>query len=232
MQDKFESEFKDRYAKELSILHDVRSLTEESERLLRVVRRHEDFLSTAFAFARISVESIDCVSTCLRRGHIGQSYVLLRHYLELSHLTHYLWSNREEYEKWLRGEEVRAREIGKHFEKQGFASWKETYGDWSNAVHGNSVFVQNYHEICQAFPISEGQNVLVGNALISMMYIAHKLNYVFGKALEPHLQSDYGEFALRYNQLEGGITECAAKHSRLEREFLDKLDHDSGHARP
>lgn len=187
---KFEHEFQTLYSKRLQIVSKITSLTDQIGRLLSKHHSKEKFIPTALQFARVFVETADALITLSKLGHIAQAYALLRWYLELSHLLLFLYQNSDKYEDWLNGEQIRPKKIGRYFEKSRLPTWKTTYQDWSNVLHGNSVFLENYHSIAQRTPKSNGQVMLVGNILINVAFITQKANYFLLDLLHPIAQRD------------------------------------------
>lgn len=219
---KFQSELEKRFSDQMSVIRRTTELINHMGGLLSVRHEKDKFLETALQFARIAVETPESIVSILRSGHIAQAHVLLRWFLELAHLCFYLWQNSSEYGKWLNGEQIRPGKIGKFFETAKLASWQSTYGDWSNVVHGNSMFVENYHVVAKRTRTSEDQVLLIGSVLMNLMWITHIFNYVCGKALQPHIGDEFLTLAKRYNELEEIIMKMSDEQNRNERLFMDK----------
>ena len=221
---KFQSELEKRFSDQMSVIRRTTELINHMGGLLSVRHEKDKFLETALQFARIAVETPESIVSILRSGHIAQAHVLLRWFLELAHLCYYLWQNPSEHVKWINGEQIRPGKIGKFLEKVEFNSWHSTYEDRSNLVHGNSVFVDHYHVIAKRTPNSEGQLLLIGSALTNVMWITHKLNYVFGKVLQPFIGDVYGTLVQRYNELQDIIMKMTEEQVRSEKLLISHYD--------
>jgi hypothetical protein len=226
---KFGDEWEIRFGEQLELLHDVSSLTNTMGRLLSENAGRGDFAETSLHFAMMTAESPANILRTLRDGYIAHAVVLSRWYLEMAHLCFYLWSNPDAHKEWLAGKNVRPKDIGQWFNKMGFPTWKETYDDWSNVVHNNSLVVSAYHTIAARTPVSEGQFLVASQLIRNLLFITTKLNYVFGKTLKPFVGDRYAEIALKYNSFEKRILEISDAHNRWERSFMDSRG-DNGQA--
>ena len=221
---KFQAVLNNKFSDQLAMIRRTTELADEMGHLLSSHHGKSRFITTALQFAQIAVETPQCIVTIITTGHIAQAHVLLRWFLELAHLCYYLWQNPSEHVKWINGEQIRPDKIGKFLEKVEFNSWHSTYEDWSNVVHGNSVFVDHYHVIAKRTSISEGQLLLIGSALTNVLWITHKLNYVFGKVLQPFIGDVYSTLVQRYNELQDIIMKMTEEQVRSEKLLISHYD--------
>ena len=181
------------------------------------------FHNTALQFTRLNYEAIDCVFQCLKLGHISESYVLLRWHLEMGHLLFFLWKNEAKYQEWVNGEQIKPSEIGNFLEAEGYASWRDSYLDWSNVTHSNSIYIENCATVSRMNPINEGQILVLSQALRNLMFTGHKINHISGQLLKDVLDvKKYNPIAMEYNKLEEDIISFSDKHNESENEFLKK----------
>lgn len=183
--------------------------------------QENQFHDTALQFTRLNYEALDCIFQCLKSGHISESYVLLRWHLEMGHLLFFLWKNESKYEKWLTGEQIRPSEIGEFLEAEGYASWRDSYLDWSNVTHSNSIYIENCASVSRMNPINKDQIMVLSQALRNLMFTAHKINHVSGQLLKGLLDVDkYNPIALEYNKLEEDIISFSEIHNKNENERM------------
>ncbi len=184
--------------------------------------KNDNFIETALQFNRISYESTDAIILILKNGNISESIVLLRWYLEYAHLFFYLSKNSDEYEKWLRGKEIRPQTIGKFFESQGIPTWEDTYSDWSDVTHANSRFVEKCSSVSRMNPVIDDMLILsLGQILIRLMIMSMKILYVIGPTLKPILDvSEYNKIFIEYNELDDIVIELNESQKKWEDELL------------
>lgn len=221
---KFDAAFNDRFKLHLELLGEVGQLTEDMGRLLAKNVSADKFIVTALQFAKICSDTSPNIMRNLRDGQIAHAVVLVRWFLEMAHLCHYLWQNPEQHQGWLAGQQVHPKTVRKWFTEKGYATWGESYSDWSNFVHGNSVFVENYTSVAVRTPTNERQLLIVSYVLRNLLFLSTKLNYVFGKSLQPYIGDDFRGLALRYNDLEKRIWQISDEHNAWERSFMGSSD--------
>ncbi len=223
---KFEDAFRGRLSEAVKLVVEVREVCNSCGRLLDNSLnqgKHGDnnFYVTALQFTRINYDTIACIKHGIQSGFLTQSFVLLRWHLELAHLFYYLWKDQEAYRRWVQGEQIRPREIGKFIEEEGSATWEETYLDWSNVTHGNALYVENCFTISRMTPIDDKQVILAGHALRNLMFMGHKINMVSGNLLKELVDvAEYNPIAEKYNSLDDDIWAYSHKQNREEDEML------------
>jgi hypothetical protein len=224
---KFDSLLQSEFSRHMDVINQVADLCDEMGRLLSENYGKEDFIDAVLQFAKISVETPMCIINSLKTGHLAHAHILLRWYLELAHLILYLWKDPQAYNDWKLGKQIRPRKIGEFFDSIGFATWKESYEEWSKVVHCKYEIVDNYHNIASRTPTNEVQSLILGQALRNTMFISHKCNYVFGKILQPHIGNEYQKIALKYNELEDEIFQLSDEQNRNECKFMGNDNDDN-----
>lgn len=187
---KFDEEFNGRFKDRIETLERVTALTNTLGRQLSKVHKHGEFIETAIQFAKIAVDTPSAIMDLVVKGNIAHAQLLLRWLLEHSHLLWYLGNNEAQYAKWKAGKKVHPEDVGRFFADSGMPTWESPYDEWSNVVHGNSIFVNNYWTIARRTPKSEGQCVLVGNAIVNALFLTMQINYFLTDTLKPYLSTD------------------------------------------
>lgn len=209
-------QFGNQYSKFLSVLSDVNHLTNDFGRLLSENHEKAPFASTSLQFARIAVETPDAIVRLLEAGNIAQSYVLLRWYLEMANLCFFLWKNPEAFEEWSNGDQVRPRDARQFISDCGFQSLASSYSEWSHVVHGNAKYVSSSWTIAQRTPMSEGKYLVIGSALINLICLSQRFNYVLGQLLREEIGLDINKLAERYNELDNNILALSKEQQKAE----------------
>ncbi len=223
---KFEEKLNAEFPEALSILARVRKLSNLCGKTLtdfveRGDHKGDEFYESACHFNRINYEANDSILMLLRAGHIIESVVLLRWHLEVGHLFYYLANNRPKYKEWLAGKGIRPSTIGKFFKKQGFATWFETYADWSNFTHVNSRFVDCSYNLSRMKPTDETQTIALSRMLRDLMFTSLKVCWVNEKLLKRVLpSSEYVHIVAEYNDLEKLVLKYSEEHNERESEKM------------
>lgn len=220
MINKFDNELKTKYAEYLLLIKDIVHLTDDLDKLITKNLKKNAFLKTTIQFAKIAVETPSCIIQNLKIGYLSHVFILLRWYLEMNHLCLYLWKNPDEYRAWQNGKQIRPKNIGKYIKGIGFHPCKEIYQEWSNVIHGNSSFIDNYHVLANMSPKNENAIVLIGNALMNTIWVSQKYNYLLGKIIQPHLRNEYENIVLRYNRLDERIDNLIQEQNQLENKIM------------
>ncbi|MBN1212214.1 MAG: hypothetical protein JXA92_06505 [candidate division Zixibacteria bacterium] len=220
MENKFVEEYNTVFSDYISILRKILTLTEKLKIILNDNCKESNFFNTATKFAEISIDTSHCIIDYLSSGYIAHSFILLRWLLEMSHLCYYLEMNPKEYEKWLKGEHIRPKDIGSYIEGIGFHPWKETYFDWSNVVHGNANFVESYDVISKKSS-KNNSIILIGNAIMNLIWFTQKFNFNFGQILKPHLGNQHNEIVKEYNEIDDEITKLTDSQKNRERDVMN-----------
>ena len=220
MSNKFEPAFQSSHKQYISILEETSKLTNDLGPLLSKNCGSNKFLQTGIQFARIADQSSKSILAQLRDGHIAQAYVLLRWLLEHVHLLFYLWKNPNKFNEWLKNVRVQPKAVRGFLRSVGFSDWKKTYDDWCNVVHGNFIIADNYHVFWDRTPITDGQLIIVGNALLNLIVLLHKLNYFVGKILKELDVENFDEIIERFNELEEKITNLKNAQLNTQRGFI------------
>ena len=221
---KFAKAFENELSAAVKLVDEVRDLCNDCGRLLsQAVKQNkhqgEPFPETAIQFTRINHQTIDCIKQNIKEGYLVEVIALLRWHLELSQLFYFLWMNPEKYDRWLAGEEMRPKEIGSFFKREGLATWQETYIVWSNVTHGNGSAIENCYNYARSTPVDADQVLLAGHALRNLMWFGHKINNVSGNLLKNLINvSEYNPIAKRYNVLEEIVVAHSNQQNEAERQ--------------
>jgi hypothetical protein len=172
----------------------------------------------------MSLESVDAIKLNLRKGYVSQAGILIRWYLELSHLFYYLYMNPEKLIEWFGGRKIRPGEIGKYFEKEQLQSWRDAYELLSNIVHLNQKFVSGHYRFFHETPKDQIQIMLVGKLLIYAANLSCKINAVLTKIIRPYLDSDYSEIEEMYKTHEKKIIELWEQRNIIENKIMAEYD--------
>lgn len=204
------------------VVEQVNDLTDELGSLVAEVANAtgDRFHFFCVCFAQIAAETPDALLRLLREGHITQCVIILREYLELSSLFLYIWMNPVEFGKWAAGANIPAKQVREFLKSSGFATWYETYHDWSNFVHGNAQFVRHFEAFSQRNTRQESIEIPIGHVLMNTAYLNHKFNHILGKVVQ---ESDQIEVARlnqslkRYVVLEQDVMQLVELQEKLER---------------
>lgn len=203
---KFDSVFQDNFKEHTSLLDGIIKQTDELGRLTSKHIEKDQFFHYMIQFAKIAVETPECLICLLRKGNISQCYILLRWYLEICHLCYYLWKKPSKFEKWKKGKQISPSEVRNFLTKKELQSWKDTYKDWSNIAHGNEIYLYNLDITAKRTPADNNQVLILGNAILNILVLTQKLNHVFGKALQPHLEvNKWNKIATLYKKHDDNI---------------------------
>jgi len=205
--------FERQFAKSLYLIQEMGRLT---DKLGAVLVDHQDispFAPTAVQFALIARETPNAIIELLRRGYLGQPYVLLRWYLEMAHLSYYLWQNPDRHSAWLLGKDVKPGSVRKFMRKEGFPDWGGVYDEWSGLVHGSAKLLLNYHKLERLGRKRSEHEVIIGNALVYLMWYGQKTNYVLAKLLQDSLGNSINHLARRYVELDDKVSDITRELS-------------------
>jgi len=223
MTPKYTSIFQDKYKEHVDLLN---AIIEQTDRLGKLTSQNiekEMFFHYMIQFAKIAIETPEGLICLLERGNISQCYVLLRWYLEICHLCYYLWQNPSKLEIWKKGNQISPGEVRGFLMKMKLQSWKETYNDWCNVVHGNEVFLNAFDIVAKKTPVNSNQILILGNAFLNIIVLTQKFNYVFGKALQPYIEVDlWHELATLYNKHDDKIFELTEIQLSEEKIIMEK----------
>jgi hypothetical protein len=157
-------------------------------RLMSVHCERHLFIPTALQFSRISVETPPAVLSLLMDGHLAHCAILLRWYVEMAHLYWFLWRKPSEFEAWKSGRQIRPKDVKAFFISEKLPPWKNAYDDWSNFVHGNHDFLDQFHLLASRTPNSPAQEILIGSILVNVAFISQKINVfslqILGKIID------------------------------------------------
>jgi hypothetical protein len=181
--DKFEEEMHGRYGAWLEIITKATSLTDQIGRLLSKHHADDAFIPTEIQFAKVCVETPAVIVRLAKSGDIAPSYVLMRWYLEQTQLLWYLRNNAEEYQKWLDGSQIKPGSVRKYLRSVSLQDMAVCYKDWSNVVHGNSLYLDSYSTIARRKQRNEGQIVVTGQILCCVALLTMKMNAFLAGAL-------------------------------------------------
>jgi len=225
---KFERTFREELRQDVETVSKILNLCNRYGKALSNVLKQgsipkDDFLYTALEFTRLNRESGECTLDTLRAGFLVQCHLLLRWHLEMAQLLYYLWKNPPSFRKWLAGEQLRPEVIGKYFQTEGLATWREPYEDWSNVVHGNHVFVEHSNTIARMRSLTDEQVVVAGSVLHNLMFCSHKINHVSGKVLLYRIEmTAYNDLAKTYNEIETAVLERSEAQLQRESDLMNR----------
>jgi hypothetical protein len=212
--------YDNRFAGQLSLLNETNRLFLQLAILLQVHNDKDQYFPIARKFYLLATDISKTILLCLKNGQIASAIVLLRWYLEIVHLCYFLWQNTKRRNDWLAGEKIEPREIREFIKSFGHADWKETYSDWSNFVHGNAPFIMNYNGSHNYGGNKEGNDIFYGKVFVNILFMTHKLNHIFGKALQPYIAEYYKNIVLQYNQIEDGIMRLSEAQNENEEKYM------------
>jgi len=225
---KFQEILNSELSKAISIIKSIKSLSNVCGRTLSSIvkegkHKGDEFYVTAIQFNRINCDAIGAIFNLLKMGYISESTVLLRWHLELGQLFFYLSQNKSDYNKWLSGKQIRPKIVRDFIEKEGFANWSDTYSEWSNLTHANSMYVENCFIISKMNPVNETQIILLSQLLRNLMFLSHKITFVIDPLLKPVMEvSEYNSIILEYNKLEELIMKFSNEHNIRENKILNQ----------
>jgi len=215
--DKFEEEMHGRYGLWLETITKSTSLTDKIGRLLSKHHADDDFLPTAIQFAKVCVETPDAIIRLAKSGDIAPSYVLLRWYLEQCHLLWYLWKNPDQYKKWLSKTRITPGEIGRYFESVSLQTWRDSYVDWCNVVHGNAPYLERYSLIARRSPKDEGQVLILGQILFCVAVLTQKMNmFLVDTVHSVAKQEEWVSLEPMFREINQSLDQMSAEQQRVE----------------
>ncbi len=221
---KFDEQFNGEFKEIVELIEEIAGLTRQIKGLLEIIVDRTEIIGTALDVADLSVESVDAIMINLRKGYISQAEILIRWYLELSHLFYYLWKNPSRFKEWLNGKKIKPKKIGEFFEKEKMPSWRDVYEFLSEIVHNNEKFVSYHYGVDINTAKDQRQIMLVGKLLIIIAYLSCKIDHVLLKIICSYMGSDSAEMVGKYNLFEEKIIELGRMRINIENKIMAEYD--------
>ena len=223
MIEKFGKELDKTFVAHIKTISKIMNLTDEIGTQLTNFSDRNHFYKTSLNFARICIETPEAIITLVRYGFLSHTCLLLRWFIESSHLLLYLWDNKCKYQEWLSGKQIRAQEIGKYFATRGLPTWEKDYEEWCNIVHCNNGFIKCYHINAITTIANNVHKVEIGNIILNAAYIALEMNKFLITILASELPDEkMGYFEKLLTEIAIELTTLREEQQAAEKRLMNK----------